>query len=80
MAVLKLCDQVGAGARRRGRGGRGVERAPELFMRRLERAPPTAGLISSAVSFLGRRKCAFAAGEGRRGAGVAAVRGGRGPL
>lgn len=68
MAVLKLCDQVGA--RGRGRGGRAAERRG---------ACTAAGHSSRAVPALGRRKGAFAAGEGRQGAGVAAVRGGRGP-
>lgn len=66
----------GRGAGRGEGGAAGAERA-ERARRCLragqERARPAAGLGSRAVSALGRRKCAFAAGEGQRAAGVAAV-------
>lgn len=82
MAVLKLCDQVGARGAGRGEGGAAgaerAERAPGCLRAAFERARPAAGLGSRAVSALGRRKCAFAAREGRRDAGVAAGRGERG--
>lgn len=61
----------------RGEGGAAgaerAERARSCLRAGLERARPAAGLGSRAVSALGRRKCAFAAGEGRRAAGVVAV-------
>lgn len=59
-------------------GAERAERAPGCLRAAFERARPAAGLGSRAVSALGRRKCAFAAGEGRRDAGVAAGRGERG--
>lgn len=66
----------------RGEGGAAgaerAERAPGCLRAAFERARPAAGLGSRAVSALGRRKCAFAAREGRRDAGVAAGRGERG--
>lgn len=66
----------GRGAGRGEGGAAGAERA-ERARRCLragqERARPAAGLGSRAVSALGRRKCAFAAEQGRRAAGVAAV-------
>lgn len=80
MAVLKLCEQVGAAGSGEGgaAGAERAERAPGCLRAAFERARPAAGLGSRAVSALGRRKCAFAAGEGRRDAGVAAGRGERG--
>lgn len=71
MAVLKLCDQVGA--RGAEKGARRAQRARRCLRAGQERARPAVGLGSRAVSALGRRKCAFAAGQGRRAAGVAAV-------
>lgn len=78
MAVLKLCDQVGArGAEKGARRAPSERSAPRaVYAQPLSVHGLAAGLGSRAVSALGRRKCAFAAGEGRRDAGVAAGRGG----
>lgn len=79
MAVLKLCDQVGArGAEKGARRAPSERSAPRaVYAQPLSVHGLAAGLGSRAVSALGRRKCAFAAGEGRRDAGVAAGRGER---
>lgn len=85
MAVLKLCDQVGRGARRRGRGGRRASGArPGLFTRSLgactaccgARLPRSLRPGPSQVRVRGRRGSA-GCGSGRRarGARVAAAPG-----